>query len=303
MNHHQNAIFHQLDKFIKHSHSFAMTIFHKITKSAKLVILLIIPTYAKVSIKMKLYTLGLLALSSFNALGTECIIKASDKSIYTAKLSIYSYSNDINTCKCQAGYEFSLSASGEELSKKGKQENSFTSPLDLAGKKLQCVIPKDNTKLSTAEWVIPVSLLSAITGGLVVCNLMFKIRPRLPGLSVDELPGLLGETPNVIENDYQPLPVNWDNVSTSPTEYENISLNSIPRNTPINTHDALGNQIQDIYSEEHINVNAQNVLPDNEVADSSRGLISSTRSPAPEGIYDEISNNANLNSRTQCNIQ
>jgi hypothetical protein len=71
-------IFHQLDKFIKHSHSFAMTIFHKITKSAKLVILLIIPTYAKVSIKMKLYTLGLLALSSFNALGTECIIKASE---------------------------------------------------------------------------------------------------------------------------------------------------------------------------------------------------------------------------------
>jgi hypothetical protein len=40
----------QLDNFIKHSHSFAMTIFHKITKSAKLVILLIIPTYAKVSI-------------------------------------------------------------------------------------------------------------------------------------------------------------------------------------------------------------------------------------------------------------
>jgi hypothetical protein len=39
---------------------------------------------------------------------------------------------------------------------------------------------------------------------------MFKIRPRLPGLSVDELPGLLGETPNVIENDYQPLPVNWE---------------------------------------------------------------------------------------------
>ncbi|VVM22936.1 Ribulose-phosphate 3-epimerase (EC [uncultured Gammaproteobacteria bacterium] len=42
MNNHQNAIFHQLDNFIKHSHSFAMTIFHTITKSAKLVILLII---------------------------------------------------------------------------------------------------------------------------------------------------------------------------------------------------------------------------------------------------------------------
>ncbi|CAC9434547.1 hypothetical protein BSPLISOX_691 [uncultured Gammaproteobacteria bacterium] len=45
MNNHQNAIFHQLDNFM----NFAMTIFHKITKSAKLVILLIIPTYAKVS--------------------------------------------------------------------------------------------------------------------------------------------------------------------------------------------------------------------------------------------------------------
>jgi hypothetical protein len=31
MNNHQNAKFHQLDNFIKHSHSFAMTIFHKIT--------------------------------------------------------------------------------------------------------------------------------------------------------------------------------------------------------------------------------------------------------------------------------
>jgi len=49
MNNHQNAIFHQLDNFMKHSYSFAMTIFHKITNSAKLVILLIIPTYAKVS--------------------------------------------------------------------------------------------------------------------------------------------------------------------------------------------------------------------------------------------------------------
>ncbi|VVM28438.1 hypothetical protein BSPWISOXPB_10999 [uncultured Gammaproteobacteria bacterium] len=40
MNTHQNTIFHQLDKFIKHSHSFAMTIFRKITHSAKLVTLL-----------------------------------------------------------------------------------------------------------------------------------------------------------------------------------------------------------------------------------------------------------------------
>jgi hypothetical protein len=39
------------NKSKKHSHSFTMTIFHKITKSAKLVILLIIPTYAKISQK------------------------------------------------------------------------------------------------------------------------------------------------------------------------------------------------------------------------------------------------------------
>ena len=53
MNNHQNAIFHQLDNFIKHSHSFAMTVFHTINNSAKLVTLLIIPTYAKVSIYIR----------------------------------------------------------------------------------------------------------------------------------------------------------------------------------------------------------------------------------------------------------
>jgi hypothetical protein len=52
---------------------------------------------------MKSYALGLLFLSSVNALGNECDIiriKASDKSTYMIKSSIYSYSNDINTCKC-----------------------------------------------------------------------------------------------------------------------------------------------------------------------------------------------------------
>jgi hypothetical protein len=44
------------------------------------------------------------------------IIKASDKSTYTIKSSIYSYPNNINICKCQAGYEFSPFISGEELS-------------------------------------------------------------------------------------------------------------------------------------------------------------------------------------------
>jgi hypothetical protein len=57
MNNHQNAIFHPLDNFMKHSHGFAMTIFYKITKSAKLVILLITPTYAKASNNMCLFLL------------------------------------------------------------------------------------------------------------------------------------------------------------------------------------------------------------------------------------------------------
>jgi hypothetical protein len=57
MNNHQNAIFHQLDNFIKHSHSFAMTVFHTINNSAKLVTLLIIPTYAKVSVFYKIVKL------------------------------------------------------------------------------------------------------------------------------------------------------------------------------------------------------------------------------------------------------
>jgi hypothetical protein len=35
MNNHQNAIFHQLDNFIKHSHSFAMTIFHTFKNDLK----------------------------------------------------------------------------------------------------------------------------------------------------------------------------------------------------------------------------------------------------------------------------
>ncbi|VVH56652.1 Type III effector HopPmaJ [uncultured Gammaproteobacteria bacterium] len=50
MNTHQNTIFHQLDNFIKHSHSFAMTIFRKITHSAKLGVLMSIHIYAKVFI-------------------------------------------------------------------------------------------------------------------------------------------------------------------------------------------------------------------------------------------------------------
>jgi uncharacterized protein YjbI with pentapeptide repeats len=74
INNHQNAIFHQLDNFMKHSHSFAMAVFHKITKSAKLVILLITPTYAKVSSKLYVglfITLIIVVLCYFDYINTE----------------------------------------------------------------------------------------------------------------------------------------------------------------------------------------------------------------------------------------
>jgi hypothetical protein len=60
--------------FIKHSHSFAMTIFHKITKSAKLVILLIIPTYAKVSSKWLMLVL-IFAMGNTHAVLEVTVIK------------------------------------------------------------------------------------------------------------------------------------------------------------------------------------------------------------------------------------
>jgi hypothetical protein len=57
-----------------HSHSFAMTIFHKITKSAKLVILLIIPTYAKVS-GNKSFIMQTKVLTGYNMTGKRMVKK------------------------------------------------------------------------------------------------------------------------------------------------------------------------------------------------------------------------------------
>ncbi|SMN00886.1 hypothetical protein SPONL_1606 [uncultured Candidatus Thioglobus sp.] len=51
MNNHQNTTFHQLWHFVKTCRSPAGTGFNKIPNSAKSVILLIIPIYAKVSHK------------------------------------------------------------------------------------------------------------------------------------------------------------------------------------------------------------------------------------------------------------
>ncbi|SMN00169.1 hypothetical protein SPONL_1115 [uncultured Candidatus Thioglobus sp.] len=50
MNNHQNTTFHQLGHFIKTCRSPARTSFNKNPNSAKSVILLIIPIYAKVSL-------------------------------------------------------------------------------------------------------------------------------------------------------------------------------------------------------------------------------------------------------------
>ncbi|SMN11115.1 hypothetical protein SPBRAN_1355 [uncultured Candidatus Thioglobus sp.] len=51
MNNHQNTTFHQLGNFIKTCQSLTGTGFNKIPNLAKSVILLIIPIYAKVSVK------------------------------------------------------------------------------------------------------------------------------------------------------------------------------------------------------------------------------------------------------------
>ncbi|VVM19648.1 hypothetical protein BSPWISOXPB_1953 [uncultured Gammaproteobacteria bacterium] len=99
---------------------------------------------------IKLYVLGLLLLSSFNVLGEkECNIITNDKSSYAIKSSIYSYLNktELNTCKCQAGYEFDPYIPKGEFFSKGREENSFSEkPLALGGARLQCVTPKDDAK-------------------------------------------------------------------------------------------------------------------------------------------------------------
>ena len=125
---------------------------------------------------IKLHVLSLLFVGSFNVLGTECKIKNKDL-IYEVTSSIYSYSNVTKTgnCRCKTGYEFMINPalSIRRLSASGK-DNLFTeSPGLEKGKKLQCVIAKYDTELSTdddgiqistAAWVIPISLLSIAVG-------------------------------------------------------------------------------------------------------------------------------------------
>ena len=306
---------------------------------------------------IQLYVLGVLLLSSFNVLGEECNMKTSDKSSYAIKSSIYLYLNgtELNTCKCQAGYEFDPYIPKGRIFFKGREENSFSEkPLALEGMRLQCVTPRDDTKLSTADWAVPVSVLSVMVSSVAVGRYILKqpVSSRPPVSS--------GDTPNtntidVSEDGYltpantrPPVPVEYEHVSSIDPVYDDgaagplyndpdetvyndasstpiyddgvagplyndgsIELTSAPRRIPVNPHyeleDQIGDQVESIYSK----VNTRNMLPDNEVTVRARDLMPSStadasirnRPPSPEGIYDEISNNVNSDSKTQCSIQ
>lgn len=306
---------------------------------------------------IQLYVLDVLLLSSFNVLGEECNMKTSDKSSYAIKSSIYLYLNgtELNTCKCQAGYEFDPYIPKGRIFFKGREENSFSEkPLALEGMRLQCVTPRDDTKLSTVDWAVPVSVLSVMVSSVAVGRYILKqpVSSRPPVSS--------GDTPNtntidVSEDGYlapantrPPVPVEYEYVSSVDPVYDDgaagplyndpdetvyndasstpiyddgvagplyndgsIELTSAPRRIPVNPHyeleDQIGDQVESIYSK----VNTRNMLPDNEVTVRARDLMPSStadasirnRPPSPEGIYDEISNNVNSDSKTQCSIQ
>jgi hypothetical protein len=125
---------------------------------------------------IKLYVLSLLFVGSFNVLGAECKVKNKDLT-YEITSSVYSNNTKIGTCKCKAGYEFKINPPLPMgvLLVAGK-DNLFTEPSGLAkeGKELQCVISKDDTKLSTNDWVIPISILSAVAITVPINYLIFK---------------------------------------------------------------------------------------------------------------------------------
>ncbi|CAC9491466.1 hypothetical protein [uncultured Gammaproteobacteria bacterium] len=178
---------------------------------------------------IQLYVLDVLLLSSFNVLGEECNMKTSDKSSYAIKSSIYLYLNgtELNTCKCQAGYEFDPYIPKGRIFFKGREENSFSEkPLALEGMRLQCVTPRDDTKLSTVDWAVPVSVLSVMVSSVAVGRYILKqpVSSRPPVSS--------GDTPNtntidVSEDGYlapantrPPVPVEYEYVSSVDPVYD-----------------------------------------------------------------------------------
>ena len=137
---------------------------------------------------IKLYALGLLLISSFNVLGTTCNIIDSnhEQPTYSISSSVFSYTPESNiaTCKCRSGYEFSPSIPTGKIAD-GTSHNMFLEPFPSLAEKdpefrLQCVISKDDTKLSVAEWVIPVSVLSVVAIGIPIGYFVFKRFKRDP---------------------------------------------------------------------------------------------------------------------------
>ena len=154
---------------------------------------------------IKLYALGLLLISSFNVLGVTCRIVDYDIDIfsqdeepvqimppntYRVSSSVFSYIPESNTatCKCRSGYEFSPSIPTGKIVDPPDHDtshNGFAEPFPSLAKKdpefrLQCVISKDDTKLSVAEWAIPVSVLSVVAIGTPIGYFVFKRFKRDP---------------------------------------------------------------------------------------------------------------------------
>ena len=148
---------------------------------------------------IKLYALGLLLISSFNVLGTTCNIIDSNifsqdekehQPTYSISSSVFSYTPESNiaTCKCRSGYEFSPSIPTGKIVDAGEHDTSrnvFLEPFPSLAEKdpefrLQCVISKDDTKLSVAEWAIPVSVLSVVAIGTPIGYFVFKRFKRDP---------------------------------------------------------------------------------------------------------------------------
>ncbi len=148
-----------------------------------------------------MYALGLLLISSFNVLGVTCNIidlsifsqdgKTSSRiPSYPVSSSVFSYIPESNTatCKCRSGYEFSPSIPTGKIvgpPDHDTSHNGFAEPFPSLAKKdpefrLQCVISKDDTKLSVAEWAIPVSVLSVVAIGTPIGYFVFKRFKRDP---------------------------------------------------------------------------------------------------------------------------
>ncbi|CAC9493664.1 hypothetical protein [uncultured Gammaproteobacteria bacterium] len=223
---------------------------------------------------IKLHALSLLFVGSFNVLGTECKIKNKDLT-YEITSSVYSYSNATKTgnCRCKIGYEFRINPAllMERLSVTGK-DNLFTEPSGLEkGKKLQCVTLKDDTELSTNDWVIPVSVLSAVVIAVPINYLIFK---RLESSS---------NTPNTIEMlDRHLLPENQLR-SVERNIYSKLDTSRTAPSNENTSADFSRNTNDNFDISEHTFVNS-NVIEDTDV---NSNLIENTGASG-EPVYIDI---------------